>query len=379
MQHRLRRTLVLHLFMQRSNCTAKKIIIQLKNMFNSFANHINTSKIKWLLLPLLSMCFSLLQASQRNPERLPDDTVVNDKDAFKSIIAERNTIAGKSFTTSLNPQAVSFVQEYVRKQGKELERMKTWGKPYFNVYDNILAQYGVPKELKYLSVIESHLQSNLVSWAGAVGPWQLMDYEAHRFGLHTGKFNDDRTDFFKSTHVAAKLIKELYDQFGDWLLVVAAYNGGAGRVKQAIERSGSRDFWVLQYYLKEETRTHVKKYIATHYLFEGGGGLTTMTADETKIFLANQSTAVVNNLSEEDISNTVVTEISGRFNALTVTNNLLLDINQFNKWNPGFDKALAEGKKFMMRIPKDRLTIFEARRGEILIQSIRSLLDGNAG
>ena len=325
------------------------------------------------------MCFSLLQASQRNPERLPDDTVVNDKDAFKSIIAERNTIAGKSFTTSLNPQAVSFVQEYVRKQGKELERMKTWGKPYFNVYDNILAQYGVPKELKYLSVIESHLQSNLVSWAGAVGPWQLMDYEAHRFGLHTGKFNDDRTDFFKSTHVAAKLIKELYDQFGDWLLVVAAYNGGAGRVKQAIERSGSRDFWVLQYYLKEETRTHVKKYIATHYLFEGGGGLTTMTADETKIFLANQSTAVVNNLSEEDISNTVVTEISGRFNALTVTNNLLLDINQFNKWNPGFDKALAEGKKFMMRIPKDRLTIFEARRGEILIQSIRSLLDGNAG
>jgi membrane-bound lytic murein transglycosylase D len=260
--------------------------------------------------------------------------------------------------------------------------MKIWGKPYFNVYDNILAQYGIPKELKYLSVIESHLQSNLVSWAGAVGPWQLMDYEAHRFGLHTGKYADDRTDFYKSTHVAAKLIKELYTEFGDWLLVIAAYNGGAGRIRQAITLSGSKDFWVLQYYLKEETRTHVKKYIATHYLFEGGGGLTTMTAKETQTFLANQAaqtTVVDNSLSEADQNNTIQTEINGRFNALTVAANLLLDINQFNKWNPGFDKALAEGRKFMMRIPKDKLVLFDEKKGDILLQSIRSLLDGTAG
>ncbi|WP_309480032.1 transglycosylase SLT domain-containing protein, partial [Brevibacillus agri] len=74
-------------------------------------------------------------------------------------------------------------------------------------------------------------------------------------------------DYYKSTHVAAKLLKELYEQFGDWLLVVAAYNGGAGRVKNAIAKSGSRDFWKLQFLLPEETRTHVKKFIATHYVF----------------------------------------------------------------------------------------------------------------
>ena len=304
------------------------------------------------------------------------DTTINDQSEFKSIITERNTISGKTFTTSLNPQAISFVQEYIRKQGKELEKMKNWGKPYFDVCDVILPQYGVPKELKYLSVIESHFQSNLVSWAGAVGPWQLMDYEAHRFGLRTGKFNDERTDFYKSTHVAAKLLKELYDEFGDWLLVVAAYNGGAGRIRQAIERTGSRDFWTIQYLMREETRTHVKKYIATHYLFEGGGGLTTMTAKETKTFLANQTNLNTAQLSEEEIANSLLIEINGRFNSVVVTNYLLMDIDQFNKWNPGFDKTLAEGKTYLMRLPKDRQIIFEAKRSDILLQSIRMLLEG---
>ena len=303
------------------------------------------------------------------------DTTITDKSDFKSIITERNTISGKTFNTPLNPQAVSFTQEYIRKQGKELEKMKSWAKPYFDMCDNILPQYGVPKELKYLSVIESHFLSNLVSWAGAVGPWQLMDYEAHRYGLHTGKYNDDRTDFYKSTVVAAKLIKELYDEFGDWLLVIAAYNGGAGRIRQAIEKTGSRDFWTIQYLMREETRTHVKKYIATNYFFEGGGGLTTMTSNETKIFLASRINTDIK-LSDEDANISYVTEINGRYNSTVLTNFLLMDINQFNKWNPGFDKDLAGGKTYLLRLPKDRQIIFEAKKGEILLQSIRMLLDG---
>lgn len=326
---------------------------------------------------IISIFFSVSIYFSANAKSFYTDTTINNKSEFKNIIAERNTISGRTFTTTLNPQAVSFTQEYIRKQGKELEKMRSWAKPYFDVCDIILPQYGVPKELKYLSVIESHFQSNLVSWAGAVGPWQLMDYEAHRFGLRTGKFNDERTDFHKSTHAAAKLIKELFDEFGDWLLVVAAYNGGAGRIRQAIERTGSRDFWTIQYLLREETRTHVKKFIATHYLFEGGGGLTTMTAAETKIFLANQNHQITE-LTDEDLASTYVTEINGRYNSVVLTNFLLMDISQFNKWNPGFDKDLAEGKTYLLRLPNDRKIIFEAKKGEILLQSIRALLDGTA-
>ncbi len=306
----------------------------------------------------------------------PTVDTTHDKYGFQSLFVANKFDASKPYINQLNPQAVSFVQEYIRKQGKELERMKTWGKPYFDLYDNILAMYGIPKEMKYLSVIESHLQPGLVSWAGAVGPWQLMDYEAKRYGLRVG-VNDERMDFYKSTHVAAKLMKELYAEFGDWLLVVAAYNGGAGRVRQCIRKSGSRDFWVLQYYLKEETRTHVKKFIATHYVFEGSGGWTTLTADETlKVKAAQITDNQQVNLSTDEIANTTTVNLSGRYNSMVLSNSLAMEISQFNKWNPGFDKTLAEGKPYSMRIPKDKLAIFESKKGQILMESFRVLIEG---
>jgi membrane-bound lytic murein transglycosylase D len=305
----------------------------------------------------------------------PSDSSV-DKVGFKSLFRANTFNPNKPYLTQLNIKAVPFVQEYIRKQGKELERMKEWGRPYFDLYDNILSQYGIPREMKYLSVIESHLRSGLVSWAGAVGPWQLMDYEAKRFGLRTGTI-DDRMDYTKSTYVAAKLMKELYDEFGDWLLVVAAYNCGAGGVKRAIKKSGSTDFWDLQYFLPEETRTHVKKFIGTHYIFEGGGGLTTMTKDETVDFtnnVMNKNKTVL--LNEDELANSVSEEISGRYNAAIVDNRLQMDIALFNKYNPGFEKALSAGEKFNLRLPKDKLPFFDAMKSELLNASIDKLLQG---
>lgn len=279
----------------------------------------------------------------------------------------------------INAEALSFVQQYALKQTKEYEKMKVWGKPYFDLYDNILTQYKIPTALKYLSVIESSLQPGIISWAGAVGPWQLMPYEAKRFGLVVNGDYDERTNFYKSTHAAAKLIKELFETFGDWLLVVAAYNGGVGRVKQAIKKSGSKSFWDLQYYLAEETRTHVKKYIGTHYIFEGGGGWTTMTAAETEQYKAQVATnnALGVPLTEYELKNTTSIEVSGRYLSSVITDFLLMDIVQFKKWNPGFDKILAEGKKYQLRLSNDRVTIFQAKKGEILLESIRTLLNGD--
>ncbi|MBS1627974.1 MAG: lytic transglycosylase domain-containing protein [Bacteroidetes bacterium] len=316
------------------------------------------------------MCNNLL--AQRTD--IISDTLKNDKAVLKNLLVEKNIITGKISNVHLNPMAVSFVQEYIHKETKEYNRMKIWGRPYFELYDMILQQYNLPKELKYLSVIESSLQSNLVSWAGAVGPWQLMDYEGKRFGLHVKGYTDERTDYYKSTQVAAKLLKELYQQFGDWLLVIAAYNGGAGRVKNAIAKSGSRDFWKLQFLLPEETRNHVKKFIGTHYIFEGDGGITTMTAEETQQYLAVQKTET--GLDAATLANTDVKEISGRYLSVVVSNYLLMDISEFNKLNPGFDKKLAEGNKYMLRLPKERMFVFDARKNEILIQSVKLLLEG---
>jgi len=309
-----------------------------------------------------------------NSDKPLSDSTIAEKYGFKSLFKNDRFDATKPYAAQLNPRAVSFVQEYVRKQGKELERMKSWGRPYFDLYDNILGVYGLPREMKYLSVIESHLSSGLVSWAGAVGPWQLMDYEAKRFGLRVGGRGDERMDYYKSTHVAAKLMKELYDEFGDWLLVVAAYNGGSGRVRQAIRKAGSKDFWNLQYYLPEETRNHVKKFIGTHYVFEGSGGLTTMTAGETEVQKSSLLNAQTVQLSDAELAGSDLVEIGGRYNATVVTNSLSIDLPQFNRWNPGFDKTLSAGKKYSMRLPKDKISLFEARKEQLLMESVKKLL-----
>lgn len=323
---------------------------------------INYSK---LFFGFIILFFGLNGFSQKNKTE-----VVNHK-GFKSLFTNNEYDSSKPYQAQLNPKAVSFVQDYINKQGKELEKMKQWGKPYLNLYDNILRQYNIPVQMKYLSVIESHLQSNLVSWAGAVGPWQIMDYEAKRFGLKIGNGIDERTDYVKSTHVACKLMKELYAEFGDWLLVVAAYNGGAGRVRGAIKKSGSKEFWDLQYYVYEETRNHVKKFIATHCVFEGGAGFTTNTASENKKFLQLQQ----QQKSETqllDSTNTTI-ELNGRYNSVIICNTLQFNIASFNQLNPNFDKQLAEGKSYKMVIPKEKLPLFTNKKNEILQQSFRLL------
>ena len=323
----------------------------------------------------LSLFIILLLANNNYAQIQKPDTIQLAKVGFTSLFANDKFNPNKPYLSQLSPKAVPFVQDYIRKQGKELTKMKEWGRPYFDLYDNILTQNGVPKEMKYLSVIESHLRSGLVSWAGAVGPWQLMDYEAKRFGLRVGKI-DDRMDYTKSTQTAAKLMKELYNQFGDWLLVVAAYNGGAGRVRQAIRKSGSRDFWDLQYFLREETRTHVKKFIGTHYLFEGSGGVTTMTKQEATDFKANEVAKINQPLTDTELNTTTIISIKGRYNSRIVIKFLDLDLAQFAKWNPTFEKTLAVGESYNMRLQKDKLPLFEAKKNEILSESIRLLLEG---
>jgi membrane-bound lytic murein transglycosylase D len=303
------------------------------------------------------------------------DTLIDDKKPFANLFLYNKVASNKPYQAQINPRAIPFVEEYVRKQGKSLEKMKVWGKPYFDLYDQILVNYGIPKEMKYLSVIESHLGATVSSWAGAGGPWQIMPAVARQYGLQVGPNNDQRTDYFKSTHVAARIMKQLYNEFSDWLLVVAAYNCGNGCVRSAIRRAKSRDFWQLQNYLPEETRNHVKKFIATHLIFEGAGGFTTMTAAE----VAEAKSQIKNtplSLTAQELASSALIEVSGRFNSLVVANELQINIQQFNAWNPGFDQALAAGEKYAMRISKDKEAVFLAKKNQLLLASVRAIIEG---
>ena len=200
-----------------------------------------------------------------------------------------------------------------------------------------------------------------------------IDADAHDAHAVVHHANDERTNYTKSTIAASKLLKELYGQFGDWLLVIAAYNAGVGGVKNAISKAGSKNFWQLQMYLPEQTRTHVKKYIATHYFFEGTGGWTTLTAsesDEKKLFLANLKLKKDSSV----LAGTPSIELNGKYNSLVIAKNLLMDIDTFNQMNPLLDKTLSEGKSYILRLPTDKMEIFKNKRQLMLYESVQLLL-----
>ncbi|HEX9508944.1 MAG TPA: lytic transglycosylase domain-containing protein [Puia sp.] len=211
-----------------------------------------------------------------SPVQNASPTISSPKEA--AVVNLKTSFAAPKVT--LNKRELQFAKNYIRMNAEDLVNIKKRSKIPFTIMDSVFSRYELPVELKYLAVIESELKPSALSGVGALGPWQLMPETAHDLGLKITRHYDERTSFYKSTRAAALYLKDLYGQFGDWLLVLAAYNGGPKPVLTAIRKSGSRNFWVLQNYLPLETRLHVKRFIATHYYFEGQGSITTLTKAE---------------------------------------------------------------------------------------------------
>ena len=297
------------------------------------------------------------------------DTSVNDlKSGLQHILKEA---MGDDGMAKLNPMAVSFVEKYISQNRKGYESMKDWGRPYFNLMDQVLDQHGVPKEMKYLAVIESGLRADALSKMGALGPWNFMPATAQLYGLKVSRYNDERTDYIKSTHAAARMLTALYTKYGDWLLVIAAYNGGSGNVDRAIRKAkGSRDFWTLQYFLPAESMNHVKKFIGTHYIFEGEGGITTVTKDEMKDLLVNRA----NQLNEEEMNRSSTFSVTGRFNSGVILKYIDMTMINFLRYNPNFDNEIALNSKYELRLPKEKMNLFINNRYKILEESMQAIL-----
>ncbi len=270
----------------------------------------------------------------------------------------------------LNPRAISFVKDYLEVHEERLENMKTWGAPYFLIIENILAKYRLPKTLKYLAVIESNLKSTAVSSAGAVGPWQLMPETARELGLVVDDQKDERTDLTRSTHAASKYLQQLYEKWGDWLLVIAAYNGGPARVDNIIKKKKSDDFWAIQNNLPTESRNHVKKFIATHYIFEKDGSETTGKIAKPEV------PAIILNEGDLKISDTLT--ISGKYSSKVISKFMGMELEQFQRWNQGFERKISEGP-VTIRIPKEKLNLFYEKKSEILSESVEVMIQENVG
>lgn len=296
------------------------------------------------------------------------------KYGFKNLFKNYSYNASMPYSSQVNPYAETYMQDYLASHTKYLQNLKQTGMPYFNFIDGILVQYGLPKELKYLAVIESNLNSNALSSAGARGPWQFMSYTAKDYGLQVNQLRDDRTDYYKSTNAAAKYLLNLYKDLKDWLLVIAAYNGGPGRVYSAIKKSGSRNFWNLQYYLPEESRNHVKKFIATHYIMETGSSEGILSEAKFNYSNLGDNLSTAPELTASEKSGISEMPVSGRYKAAIIAKNIDMDFKDFDRYNPGFDNSLAQGDNYNLQLPNDKMTMFLANKYTILNECVQQLL-----
>ncbi|WP_217606848.1 lytic transglycosylase domain-containing protein [Chitinophaga sp. GbtcB8] len=285
-----------------------------------------------------------------------------------------------------NNLVAGYINTYATRYSQHLQIMLERGEPYFVMIEKIFREHGIPEEMKYLAVIESSFNTNARSRVGAVGAWQFMSGTARIFGLSVGKKVDERKDFYKSTLAAAKYLNELYEQFGDWLLVVAAYNCGGGGVQRAMKASGREDFWGMQYFLPAESRNHVYKFIATGYIldrfnnFFGVGddaGSSSLVASVEKP--ATFTTAAPAELTEDDMFNTVEFNISGKYRIEAIAKKLNIEVAEMNRLNPGFAQALAGPENsYDLRVPKDKMRVFMNEKDEILKESVQMTLDDKA-
>ena len=298
----------------------------------------------------------------------PKEGLKNLYENSASVVESRSAELKGMKIEHLNPQAIAFVQDYISRHAADLKELQTWGKPYFDMMDDVLTENNIPKQLKYLAVIESNLRSSAVSWAGAVGPWQFMPATARTMGLRVGRGVDERRDYLKSTKAASKYLNYLYDIYEDWLLVIAAYNCGPGRVNSAIAQAGSSDFWKLQNHLPAESRNHVKKFIATHYIMEGEGGVTTVPKEQAMAMMAT----VQDEVTQQDLK---VQTISGRYNSKAISKQLGMSLEEFGKLNPNLDNVLATNATYQLKLPEEKMDVFLSKKNEMLNESIQMLIN----
>lgn len=186
-----------------------------------------------------------------------------------SIYEQRIRALARETTIPLtfNNKVKSYIDLYACRRREQCSRMLGLSYVYFPMFEEYLDKYNLPLELKYLAMVESALNPVAGSRAGAKGLWQFMYGTGKNYGLHQTTLYDDRFDPVKETEAACQFLQSLYARYGDWFLVLAAYNSGPGTVNKAIMRAGGvRNYWAIWPYLPRETRGYVPAFIAVTYV-----------------------------------------------------------------------------------------------------------------
>ena len=186
---------------------------------------------------------------------------------FKQRLAEMDSKS--PFNIEYNPGLENLTKNFLKNRKRSYERLMAISEYYFPMFEEALAKYNVPLEIKYLAIVESALNPKAVSRVGATGLWQFMYQTGKQYNLKIDSYVDERSDVLKASEAAAQYMANMYRIFGDWDLVLASYNSGPGNVAKAIRRSGGKqNYWNIRKHLPQETAGYVPAFLATMYIYE---------------------------------------------------------------------------------------------------------------
>ena len=233
------------------------------------------------------------------------------------------------------------------------------GEYYFPLFEEALARYNLPYELKYLPVIESALNPMARSHMGAAGLWQFMPATGKLYGLEINSLVDERMDPIRSTEAACRFLNSMYTVYHDWNLVIAAYNCGSGNVNKAIRRAGGkRDFWSIYPYLPRETRNYVPIFIAANYAMTYG--------EEHGICKAP--------IEKTMLTDTILT--TQRLHLHHVSKNLDIPMDELRRLNPQYSRdILPGGTPYALCLPSEKVGAFIEQENNILAYKADSLIN----
>ena len=243
-----------------------------------------------------------------------------------------------------------FIDMYAGRLRNQVSFMLSACNFYMPIFEEALDAYNLPLELKYLPIIESALNPSAVSRAGAGGLWQFMIGTGKMYGLESNSLVDDRRDPIKATWAAARYLKDLYDIYHDWNLVIAAYNCGPGTINKAIRRSGGEtDYWSIYNYLPKETRGYVPAFIAANYV---------MT-----YYCDHNICPMETNIPES--TDTIQVNKNLHFQQIADLCNVPMD--QIRSLNPQDKKEIipGESKSYTLRLPQNAVSSFIDRQDTI--------------
>lgn len=256
------------------------------------------------------------------------------------------------FNFEYNPSLEKIIKHYLKNRQQTLANLMGKAKYYFPMFEEHLAKYDIPMELKYLAIVESALKANATSRVGAKGLWQFMYGTGKEYDLKVSSYVDERSDPIKATEAACQYLAKLHGIFNDWDLALAAYNSGPGNVNKAIRRSGGqKNYWNIRHYLPRETAGYLPAFYATYYIFE--------YANEHQLYAKN------------DILNTFETDtviVKRQISFEQVNNVLGTDMELLTFLNPQYKLKIipvVKGRNYTLTLPKFMSGSFVSNEAQI--------------